>query len=660
MRNRFGLVLSVGVLGAVVIAAVATLGCREKPKPLRNARSVVVLGIDGMDPKLLDTFMAKGRMPYFEKLMHEGTYTTLTTSTPPQSPVAWSNFITGMNPGGHGIFDFIQCDHANYMPLFSSALVESPEKTITIGRYVIPLSHGRVELLRRGLAFWQILDDKKIPYLIFKIPANFPPVDCNGYSLSGMGTPDLLGTYGTFSFFTDDPSFASMDISGGQVIPVTIEANRIRTALVGPDNTLLKNNPPLERPFSVSVDPENASATIDIGGKTILLRQGEWTNWIDVDFDVLGPFKKISGITRFYLKAVSPRFMLYAGALEINPAKPALPISTPPDYAADLYRQVGYYGTKGMPEDTKALEWGVFDDREFIDQANFIFRERVKLLDTVLRGYSGGFLFFYFSTLDQTTHMLWRDFDPNHPAHTAESGPFMHQTEEYYAEIDSVVGAVQRRIPEDAVFIAMSDHGFAPFYWKFNLNTWLYQNGYISVLDPSDITGQPLFRNVFWRRSRAFGLGINGLYINLRGRDAEGVVKPGEEYDALVNEIRSKLLAYRDPATGLPVIKEVYRREDVYQGAEVKNAPDLIVGYNRGYRCSDESALGEFSEEVITPNLSKWTGDHCMATDVVPGIIASNRRLLVDDPALTDIAATVLRLYGITPPKNMIGRPLIE
>jgi len=352
--------------------------------------------------------------------------------------------------------------------------------------------------------------------------------------------------------------------------------------------------------------------------------------------------------------------MLYAAPININPADPALPISMPRDYAEYLYEKVGYYGTKGMPEDTKALEWGVLDDHEFIELSNFVLDENDRLLDAVLKEYSGGLLFFYFSTLDQTTHMLWRNFDPNHPAHTADSSPYMNQTQRYYSQIDSVVGAVEKRIPKDAVLIVMSDHGFAPYYWKFNLNTWLYRNGFVTLIDDSNVADQPLFRNVFWRRSRAFGLGINGLYINLRGREAEGVVKPGEEYDALVEEIRQKLLAYRDPNTGLAPVKELYRRSDVYQGDEVEHAPDLIVGYARGFRCSDESALGDFSNEIITPNLSKWTGDHCIATSEVPGILVANRPLLVSDPALTDFAATVLHLYGVERPKNIIGRPLFD
>ena len=647
-------------LSAFVGLVVFTSGCARKPVPLSGAKSVVILGVDGMDPQLLQQFVEKGLMPNFEALMREGSYSPLTTSTPPQSPVAWSNFITGMDPGGHGIFDFIHCDHTTYMPVFSESAVESPKRTMKLGRFVIPLSKGRVELLRRGEAFWQMLDRKGIPYLIFRIPANFPPVKSKGTSTSDIGTPDLLGTYGTFSFFTDDPSFASLDVSGGKVIPVRVENKHVNTAFFGPQNTLYVDKPTLERPFTVAIDAENKAAKITVDKKVILIGEGQWSDWIEVKFDVLGPFKKLSGITRFYLKSLSPYFMLYAYPININPADPALPISMPPSFAKELYKKIGYYSTKGMPEDTKALEWGVFDDTEFIHQADMVFNERLRMLDAILEDYRGGLLFFYFSTLDQTTHMLWKNIDPKHPAFTEKTGRYMHQTEHYYAEVDSVLGAVRQKIPKNAILIVMSDHGFAPFYYKFNLNSWLHQNGYISLLDESNIGSEPLLRNVFWRRTRAFGLGINGLYINLRGRDAEGVVKPGEEYDALVDEIRDKLLAYRDPNTGLQVVKAVYRRKDVYHGKMAETAPDLIVGYDRGYRCSDESALGTFSRGILTPNLAKWTGDHCMAAEVVPGVLLANRPLLVTDPALTDFARTILTLYGVKPPKNVIGRPLFE
>jgi predicted AlkP superfamily phosphohydrolase/phosphomutase len=660
MRKSIKLGCALYLLGVVAIGALFAAGCADKPKPLAGARSVVILGIDGMDPKLLSQFAQKGVMPNFRRLMEEGSFSPLRSSIPPQSPVAWSNFTTGKDAGGHGIYDFIHCDHKNYMPMFSAAIVEGPRKTVRIGKYVIPLSGGRVENLRKGEAFWQVLDTKDIPYVVFKIPSNFPPVKGKGISVSGMGTPDILGTYGTFSFFTDDPSYTAMDVSGGQVIPVELKNDKVETALVGPKNSFLADNPDMKLPFTVSVDRANKTAKITIGGKVVLLNEHGWSPWLEVSFDALGPFEKVSGITRLYLKSLSPYFMLYAGPININPADPVLPISTPPGFAKQLYEKIGYYSTKGMPEDTKALEWGVFDDGEFIEQTNFVFNERCRMLDAILADYHGGLLFFYFSTLDLSQHMLWRDFDPKHPAHDAEAERYAGQLERYYTQMDSVLGVVRNKIPPDAVLMIMSDHGFSPFYYKFNLNTWLYENGYITLLDPSNAGEEPLFRNVFWRRTRAFGLGINGLYINVRGRDAEGVVNPGEAYDALVKEICEKLLAYRDPNTGLPVVKSVHVRDETYHGDHTDLAPDIVVGYDRGYRCSDESALGAFSKEIIKPNLSKWSGDHCMATEVVPGVFLSNRALLVTDPALLDFAATVLGLYGVEKPADMGGRRLVE
>ncbi|UCG53673.1 MAG: alkaline phosphatase family protein [Candidatus Latescibacterota bacterium] len=635
-------------------------GCRSGGPSPAEVKNVVILGVDGMDPQLLERFAAKGRMPNFERLMSEGSYSPLVSSTPPQSPVAWSNFITGTDPGSHGIFDFIHCDHDDYMPTFSAALVEDPEKTLRIGSWVIPLSSGRVELLRRGDAFWQLLDQKNIPYLIFRIPSNFPPVESRGTTTSGMGTPDLLGTYGTFSFYTDDPSFGNLDISGGQVISVTVENDKVETYFLGPENTFKVDKPSLREPLVIHLDRDNKTAKIIAGDDTVILSEGEWSDWITLEFEVLGKLNTVSGIVRLYLKSFAPYFQLYSTPININPADPALPISTPPSFCKELYDKIGYYYTQGMPEDTKALEWGVFNDAEFIEQVDFVFAERMRMLDAILDQYRGGLLFFYFSTLDQSTHMLWRNMDPKHPAHTPEAARYINQIENYYARLDSVLGVVRERLPENTLLIAMSDHGFGPFYKKFHLNTWLYQNGYVTLRDPSEIGQHPLFRNVFWRRTRAFGLGINGLYINLRGRDDQGSVKPGEEYDQLVNEITEKLLAYRDPETGEPVVKEVYRRENVYHGEASDTAPDLVVGFHRGYRGSDESALGGFGKEILTTNLGKWTGDHCIATDVVPGIIASNYPILAEDPALTDFTATILNIYEIDVPEGNKGRPLFD
>ena len=269
-------------------------------------------------------------MPHFERMMREGYFSPLGTSMPPQSPVAWSNFITGMDSGGHGIFDFIHQDRSNYMPTFSAALIEAPERTFRLGKYVIPLSKGRVELLRQGTAFWQLLDTRDVPYLVFRIPANFPPTESNSVSVAGMGTPDLLGTYGTFSFYTNDPTLASIDVSGGRVYPVHVQSSRVEAVFHGPDNSMLVDTPELTTPFVVHIDTSNRSALIDIGHDRILLEEGEWSDWIEIRFRVMGPFQSVSGITRLYLKSIEPYFQLYTTPININPRKPALPLSSEP------------------------------------------------------------------------------------------------------------------------------------------------------------------------------------------------------------------------------------------------------------------------------------------------------------------------------------------
>ncbi len=613
----------------------------------RHPRSVVILGIDGMDPILLEKFVKKGRMPTFQKLMEEGSFSPLGTSIPPQSPVAWSNFITGLDPGGHGIFDFIHRDPENYLPIFSLSHVDEPSRVVNIGDWSIPVSGGEARLLRKGKAFWLTLDEYNIPYTIFRIPSNFPPVECGDHSISGLGTPDLAGSYGTFSYFTDDPGFASMDISGGKIFPVTVTNSKVTSSLIGPKNTLKKDTPDLQIPLTVYMDKENQAAKIIAGDEELLLKVGEWSPWIELAFNIIGPLNTVKGICRFYLKSLDPFFCLYASPININPAHPALPISTPSNYATELYKKIGYFYTQGMAEDTKALEWGVFDEGEYIDQAGIVLDERLKMLDVILDDFRGGLLFFYISTLDLCQHMLWRNMDPEHPSHTKEAANYKDQIENYYVKMDSVVADVQKRIPEDATLIIMSDHGFSPYYRKFHLNTWLYENCFIELKNPSKMEDYRLFSNVYWRRTKAYGMGINGLYANLRGRERRGAVRRGSEYESLLDELTQKLLAVKDPETGIKAIKNVYRRSEVYHGEQAKHAPDLILGYRRGYRGSDESALGDFTRDIFGFNMGKWSGDHCMAPEEIPGIVVANKKLRVRDPNLRDFAATVLALFDI-------------
>ncbi len=625
-------------------------------EPVRaEAPSVVVIGIDGMDPGLLTKFMNDGRMPNFARLAREGSFDSLETSIPPQSPVAWSNFITGMDPGGHGIFDFIHRDPASYTPVFSAADVIEPSRTWKVGDWVIPLSKGGTVLLRKGEAFWQLLDNRDIPCTVIRVPANYPPAETKSRSLAGMGTPDMLGTYGTFSLYTNDPTWQGAQISGGRVFEVALSDDRALTTIEGPRNTLRKDRAPLACEMSIDVDAEHDAVRVTVGDTETFLHSGEWSDWVPVEFRVAGPFKKLHAMVRFYLRSVSPTLQLYASPINIDPMAPALPSSTPGDYARALSERVGRFYTQGIAEDTKALEAGVFDDATFVEQTDTLLAERARMLDAVLDDYRDGFLFFYVSTVDQSCHALWRNADPQHPAHPAD-GAFADRFGELYEDMDAMLGRIRERIPAHATLIVLSDHGFAPYYQKVNLNSWLYQNGYLALVRADEIGQHPLFNNVFWRRTKAYAAGINGLYVNRAGRESKGIVTAGAEYEALLDELTRGLLSLRDPETGAQVITTVYRARDVYHGDQLANAPDLIVGYNRGYRSSDDSALGTVTSDVLTPNLGKWTGDHCIDHRWVPGVLLTNRPVAISDPSLLDMPVTILRAFGVDAPPVMKGR----
>jgi predicted AlkP superfamily phosphohydrolase/phosphomutase len=629
--------------------------------PWQGEQKLIILGIDGMDPQLLTRFMQEGRMPNFAKLASQGSFKPLASSIPPQSPVAWSNMITGMNAGGHGLFDFIHRDPRTLALYFSASRVEAPKHSITLGNWVIPLGSGSADQLRRGKAFWEILDDHGVPNSVFRIPANFPPVPAKGETLSGMGTPDLRGTYGTFSFYTDDPTAAAGPVEGGQVIPVRVENAQVTSSLTGPDNTFRRGSPAATEPFVVSVDPLEAVAKIAVQGQQFVLREGEWSDWVRVEFRLIPLLANVKGICRFYLKQAHPRFQLYVSPMNIDPADPALPISTPSRYSRALSEEAGEFYTQGIAEDTKALSDGVLDDKEFLEQSRTVLSEHRRIFDLQFPRFHKGVFFFYFSSLDLNSHMLWRMVDPEHPVYDATlASQYGSALEEFYEQMDQVLGEVLPRLDEHTTLLVLSDHGFAPYRRSFNLNTWLLNNGYITLRQGTNLNAYEPLANVDWTKSYAYGLGLNGLYLNLRGREQSGIVQPGAQADALLAEIRKKLLEVRDPKNHLPVITRVDLATEVYQGPYAHDGPDAVIGYNRGYRAGWKTILGSFPPEVLEDNTNPWSGDHCIDYTLVPGVLLSNRKITLEHPALTDIAPTILAKFGIARPKDMTGQSVFQ
>ena len=641
------------IIGLSILIMVS--GCsKSQGNAEATQKKVLILGFDGMDPKIVERLAQEGKIPNFQHLMKTGDYSPLKTSIPPQSPVAWSNFITGMNPGGHGIFDFIHRNPETMIPYLSTSKTEAAKKKIPIGNWIIPLSGEKVTLLRKGKSFWEILEENGVPTTIIRIPANFPPINTSAHQLSGMGTPDLQGTYGTFSFYTDEPIEKYGEVTGGKVFPVEVVNNKVQAKLFGPRNRLKKDAPQSFIDFTVFIDPQNPVAKIIVQDHQILLKEGEWSNWVKVNFEIFPFLYSVNGICRFYLKEIHPQFKLYVTPINIDPSSPALPISTPVDYSKEIYEEIGLFYTQGMPEDTKALSEKVLEDSEFMQQANIVLEEALEMFDYELNHFKSGLFFFYFGRVDQLGHMFWRTMDPDHPAYDPTT-KYRSVIEDTYREMDAVLGKALGTIDKNTTLIVLSDHGFAPFYRAFNLNTWLKNEGYASIMDDSESI---LLQNVDWKKTRAYGLGFNGLYLNLLGREQNGVVQTGMEEETLLNEISKKLLAIRDPKTGHQVISRIYKSDEVYKGPFVKSAPDLIIGYNRGYRASWETALGKFPKVVLRDNTEKWSGDHLIEAKLVPGILLSNKQIESAYPALYDIAPTILDEFGIPKQREMIGEVL--
>jgi len=646
-----GSFLALGGSSAPIIKAA---GKRETPQKL------IVLGLDGMDPHLVGVLMKEGKLPNFKRLQSLGDFRSLRTSTPPQSPVAWSNFITGMNPGGHGIFDFLHRDPERYIPLFSAASAEAAKSAIKIGNLVLPLSGGKIKNLRKGRAFWQILEDHDIPATIFKMPSNYPPVPTKQQTISGMGTTDILGNPGLFNYYTTEFLELKEDIGGGRIHEVYVIGNKVEATLSGPRNTFKKDRPESSLDFTVYLDPLNPLAKIVIQDEEFILKEGEWSDWKRVRFPMI-PTQSVPGICRFYLKQVRPEFKLYISPINIDPSAPALPISTPPDYAEELAKKFGGFYTQGLPADTKALDHGVFDDGEFLEQDNFVLQERMEIFDYELSRFESGLLFYYVSSTDQRQHMFWRLIDKEHPLHDPALASKHGKTiENIYIEMDKMLAKTMDKIDKNTILMVMSDHGFTPFRRSFHLNTWLKENGYLNLINEWRQGEEDLFMNTDWSRTKAYAYGINSLFINQAGREGEGLVESGAEKEALVREIARKLEQVKDPKTGERVISRAYVAKDVYQGRYVEEAPEIIVGYNRGYRASWSTPLGRIPKNLVEDNKEKWSGDHCMDPDVIPGILLTNRKSKIEYPALYDLTATILDIFDIDKPKEMIGKSILS
>jgi predicted AlkP superfamily phosphohydrolase/phosphomutase len=667
-------------------AAAFLAGCHRAPTESASAASgrVLLVAFDGMDPRIVASLMAAGRMPNFARLAKMGSFSRIATSNPPQTPVAFSNIISGSDPGLHQVFDFIHRDpnppdtNLPLRPYFSTAAAAaSPRRwSIPLSSWQLPLSGSATELLRRGPAFWDYLVAQGIDTQVYYLPSNYPPRAPRGPGrfrmTSGMGTPDLSGSYGEFTLFTPNAPRQGRTVGGGRFVFLSMLDDRGRAELIGPANFLRTPDAagviePMKLLLNFVRDAEHRVAKITVCGATVLLNEGEWSEWIPVEFSAgipggsvlgaVGAPTSLRGMVRLFLKQAFPKFELYVSPVNIDPLQPVNNISIPASLAGVLARRHGRFYTLGIPEDTKALSHGALDEDQFQAQCELAMQERIAQYRQALAEFTSGCLFFYFGATDLLQHMFWRDRDERHPGRVPEQAArYGHVIDDLYVGTDKLVGEALAAVGPNDLLIVLSDHGFTSFRRQFHLNSWLRDNSFLRQ-SPAVATAQDaMFPGVDWSATTAYGIGMNGLYLNCAGREKHGVVRD-DARRSLLAEIRDKLLDVHDH-DGTPVVTKVTLTEDAYPAADPRIAPDLIVGYNDGYRASWDTVLGGMPPILVEDNLDRWSGEHLIDPDLVPGMLFTSRPITVSSPCVSDVAPTILAAFGIARPPQMTGQNL--
>lgn len=618
-RGRGELVAGLVGGGAAAGALMAAFAW-QRPEPLQTAADphgprVLVLAFDGLDPQLLDRYLAEGRLPHFARLRNRGRYHPLATSEPPQSPVAWSTFLTGTPPCDHGVFDFVKRDPRTYLADLSTAD-----------------RHG-LKLPWTGDPLWDLPAIRRHGFVAHRLPMVFPPPRiANGRLLAGMGVWDIRGTEGTYAFYSTSPP----EIPGarGFVLPFERVAGTLGGKLPGPYRH--GGTDSAREPFELVPAADGGPATLRVQGASHRLLPDRWSDWIEVEFRLgtLG-MQKVRAITRVLIHHDGPDVSLYVSPLQFDPRAPLYPLSHPRSWAAEIADDIGLYATRGMPFDTHAVNDGVLADEALLTQVEQITDESERMLFRDLPRFDAGVLFAYFLGSDVVQHMFWRGLDPRHPLY---NDPVTRRHADaiprFYERCDAILGRAAAALGDQGAVVVISDHGFAPFRRAVHLNAILRDLGWLALVEGRSESAE-LFADVDWSRTRAYALGLNAVYLNVAGREARGIV-PAADAPRLADELAAALAAWVDPDEGeRPILR--MGRPPATQGG-----PDLVVGYARGYRASWKTALGGTPQATVEVNHQKWSGDHCIDPAEVPGVFLSSDPAL-DAESLAEVGAALDR-----------------
>jgi predicted AlkP superfamily phosphohydrolase/phosphomutase len=651
----------------VAMLALANAGCGDKSKPkqpdiaaavTKPKGRLIMLGFDGVDPDWLDRYMQEGKLPALAKMTRSDsgkTYLPLRSSNPPQSPVAWASFATGTEPGEHGIFDFIgrslpQAGVLRVVPRVATTSFEPQDVGPPVARN-----------LRTGEPFWQRLGNAGVRVVALNVPYSFPPDPMReGRMLSGLGVPDLRETNSTFTYVGTDVTAeqAKKPPGGGVLVPLTMDQGKGRFAVEGPSI-------PAGDGKRMTVDAEIASqaadsASLTVGGKTIALKTGAMSDWIELDFSHEG--QVIRGIGRALLLEAGAKTRLFITPLSMHPSAQYSPFTYPRTFGAQLADEVGLYKTVGWDHDTSALNAEVVDDGVFLSDMNEIETQRRKMLFDRLAKPDWDLLIWVSTATDRVAHMFYRLIDPEHPRYDAAlAARYGSAIEDEYKRMDATVAEVLKKLGPDDTLLILSDHGFHGYRRGLHVNQWLRQQGLLTLNDDAAGSAREFLFDVDWRKTKAYALGTGQVYLNRVGRERDGIVSDADAPQVL-EQIKSGLLALRDKERGDgQVVAQVYVGREVFAGGRAADAPDLQIAFAEHYRTSWETILGGVPAEMFADNTKKWSGDHA-ASDVADtdGILISNRTIAVPLAAIVDLAPTALSFFGQQPAPDHVGKSLLK
>ncbi len=674
---------------AVCLATATACGSRRPPEKFQQ--KLVILGFDGMDPRLVQKWIDAGKLPNMQKLAQRGGgVRQLGTTHSPESPTAWASFATGVNAGKHNIYDFLIRDTRTYLPDLGMVHREPPHFILNY----IPVSKPDIRSIRGGTSFWVTAGRGGVRSSMLTVPVTYPPENVpNGEMLAGLPLPDIRGTMGTFYYFGTDLSRYEEGNTefGGILKRLVFDGDDARTELVGPPNPIVRQQlrearakKPLGEadkmkiaeleaaedvrlPVTIHWNRAGKSATVDIGDSSIRLSEHEWSKWINLDFSI-NFLVRVHGMAQLYLIGAGPELQLYISPVNWKPDRPPAPISSPASFAADLYERLGPYRTLGWAEATWPLNEDRIDEKTFMDDLFRAFDDRAQVILQRLDAKQWDLVVGVIEATDRVQHMMWRLIDPLHPMYDKDlAAKFGDAIERVYRRCDDFVGEVLTRVAPETPVLIVSDHGFHSFRQSVNLNTWLVQEGFMAIQGqtPGEKTLQDLFgggtfwENVDWSRTKAYAMGLGQVYLNLKGREGHGIVDPAQSRE-VQDDLAARLLTMTDPETGARIVDAVYKRDDIYTGDFLANASELQVGLAEGYRVSWQSTLGGSPPGLVYPNMKKWSGDHgSYDYKSTPGTLISSRPLPAGAAAqIIDIAPTVLKYFGLPIPGDIDGKPI--